>query len=537
MDYIFGTLSTEQLRLYRHLLLRRGVQHRYEVAPRYPQDDEAMTLTVQTGVDFAASVISVQVLNDGTVVEFEQVGTEWDTLAWGYTTRWQATLVGYPAGTLLRYQIKAIGVDGAVVYADYPDVKASSEAAGERHFAHNLPPEMEKSYGNPAQATTFTLPIGQPPAPVWAHEAIIYHVFIDRFYPGDGREWQQPDDLMGFYGGTLRGVLDKLDYIANLGANTIWLSPLFPSPSHHGYDATDFRLVEPRLGSESDLRDLIEAIHERGMRILLDLACNHLSNEHPFFQDALSNPNSRYREWFTFDESDLGYKAFFGVAELPEINLANPDTRDWMIENALYWLREFDIDGYRLDYANGPDPDFWAYFNRACKVVKPDCFCFGEVIDAPDMVGAYVGRLDGLLDFQLNGALRNTFGWESWDSADYHRFLHAHIAHFPDNFIMPAFIDNHDMNRFITIANGDETALLNALEALLALPNPPVIYYGTEIGLTQPDDGSHGLHLSRVPMRWDDPQDDPLREKVKALIHQRRSNRIPYTDYCAEGSP
>jgi glycosidase len=211
---------------------------------------------------------------------------------------------------------------------------------------------------------------------------------------------------------------------------------------------------------------------------------------------------------------------------MPEVNLANPAARDWMIENARFWLRTFDVDGFRLDYANGPGPSFWAHFNRACKAVKADCYCFGEVIDAPDQIGGYIGRLDGVLDFQLNDELRKTFGWQSQSRADYDRFITAHLQHFPRDFVMPAFIDNHDMNRFMTIANNDRSALLAALAALLELPNPPVIYYGTEIGLTQIDDGQEGLHLSRVPMRWDEPQDIELLNRVRGLIMQRSARGL-----------
>lgn len=524
MDYIFGTLSTPELRRYRHLLQRRGVQHAYEIEPRIPQPDEPITLKVITGVDFSAEKITAHILNDGSTVPFKKVKTEWDTVAWGYVTHWEALLASYPAGTLLEYQIAAEDVTGDMIWADFPDIKASSEAAAIRHFMAQLPPEYEKSVGDPSTATTFVLSIGLAPTPAWARNAIIYHVFVDRFYPGDGNEWQQAADLNGFFGGTIRGVQDKLDYIIELGANTIWLSPLFPSPTHHGYDATDYRSVEPRLGTEQDLHDLISAAHERGVRVLFDLACNHIFREHPIFLDALNNEDSPYRDWFTFDESELGYRAFFNVADMPEVNLANAGARDWMIENAVYWLREFDIDGYRLDYANGPSPSFWAHFNRACKAVKPDCWCFGEVIDAPDQIGGYIGRLDGLLDFQLNDALRKTFGWQSQTRADYDRFIATHLDHFPDQFVMPAFIDNHDMNRFMSIADNDTDALLAALEALLALPNPPVIYYGTEIGLTQRDDGQEGLHLSRVPMRWGDVGDVELLKKVKELIQARKAH-------------
>ena len=118
--------------------------------------------------------------------------------------------------------------------------------------------------------------------PAWVDDAIIYHIFLDRFYPGDGADWRQTTDLMGICGGTLWGARDKLDYLQDLGINCLWLSPLWKSPSHHGYDVMDYGQIEPRYGGEAALHALVESAHQRGIRVLLDLVCNHLSNEHPY---------------------------------------------------------------------------------------------------------------------------------------------------------------------------------------------------------------------------------------------------------------
>lgn len=538
-DFIFGTLDTNALKQYRHNLLHRGLRHGHEMEPRRPRANEAITLTVTTGVDFTADTVIAYVTTDGSqphgrrghaangdVFPFRPVATIWDTLSWGYVTRWQAELPGYAAGTLLRYRIGAFSAETDERFADFPDVKQSGEMALQYYLRHSALPEFDQSYGDSRQPTTFALSIAQAGTPVWAHDAIIYHVFVDRFYPGDGDSWQQPADLLGFYGGTLRGVVDKLDYIADLGANCIWLSPIAPSPSHHGYDVTDYRDVEPRLGTRQDLRTLVDGAHERGMRVLLDMVCNHLSVEHPLFVEAQNDPASRYRDWFYFDEPELGYRSFLGTWAMPQLNLENSETRDWMIANALYWLREFDVDGFRLDHANGPGPDFWTHFNRACKGEKVNCFCFGEVIDTPDLLAAYVGRLDGVLDFQLNEALRKRFGWQTQTQADFERFKERHADFFPADFVMPAFLDNHDMDRFMRIADNDKSVLLEALRALLQLPNPPVIYYGTEIGLTQSGSANQGLHTNRVPMRWGDEQDKQLLERTRALIRSRRDGDL-----------
>ncbi|MBL8155468.1 MAG: hypothetical protein JNM70_14890 [Anaerolineae bacterium] len=353
---------------------------------------------------------------------------------------------------------------------------------------------------------------------------MIYHVFVDRFYPGEGRDWLQVDDLNEFCGGTLGGVKEKLGYIEGLGADCIWLSPVFCSGTHHGYDVTDYAHVEPRLGGGEALHELIEAAHQRGIRVILDIALNHLSVNHPIFQEALNHPDSPYRDWFTFDDSETGYEAYFGIATMPKVNAANPAAREWLIDVGRYWLTEFKVDGFRLDVADGPGPDFWVDFWTACKAIKPDCFCFGEVVDAPETQQQYIGRLDGLLDFALCDGFRRTFARKVMSFDELERFQARHQQAFPDDFLMLSFIDNHDMNRFLFLAGGERMAIRKAAEYQFSLPNPPVIYYGTEIGLTQvarPNEG-WGLHLNRVPMQWGAGADDSLHAFYKRLIAERK---------------
>jgi glycosidase len=179
-----------------------------------------------------------------------------------------------------------------------------------------------------------------------------------------------------------------------------------------------------------------------------------------------------------------------------------------------------------LDYANGPGPDFWPDFWAACKADTPDSFCFGEVIDAPDAMVTYSGRLDGCLDFHMGEAIRKTFAWGKMTETELNRFLEQHYRYFPDTLFLPTFIDNHDMDRFLFVAGGDKAALKRAATFQMRLPGPPVIYYGTEVGLSQEKstrDG--GLHYSRTPMVWGDKQDKDLLSFYRTLIRQRRSQQ------------
>ncbi len=540
MDFIFGTLATDDLKLVHHRANRRGIQHRYQLDPRDPRPGDPITLKVQVGPDVAVDHVACYYTLDGSqpagscgqasngqVVLLHPVQTVWETLIWGYVTHYEATLPPQPAGTIVRYKIGAWDSNQPSqpeIFGDWPNVTATAEKAASAFFAGQPLPEDFRP-GNPAVGDTFAFHVDNLSAPDWAKDAIIYQIFVDRFYPGDGKDWLQTEDLYGICGGTLWGIVDKLDYITDLGVNCLWLSPTWVSDSHHGYDATDYDHVEPRLGGDEAMHALVEAAHQRGIRILLDLACNHISNEHPIFVEAVNSPNSPCREWFTFDDSEIGYRTFFGVPTMPQVNLSHPPARQWMIDIATYWLRAYQVDGYRLDYANGPVPDFWSDFRAACKQVNPDCFMFGEVIDAPDVLHSYIGRLDGCLDFHLSDAIRRTYGWQTWSEADLKRFAEHHLSYFPADYLMPTFLDSHDMDRFLFIAKGDVEMLRRAAEVQMSLRGIPIVYYGTEVGLSQATSLHEGMgfHISRTPMLWGDDQNADLLAHYKRLIQERKA--------------
>jgi glycosidase len=460
-------------------------------------------------------------VQNGLVVPLHMAACEWDNLLWGYVTSWEISLPPQDEGTVLRYRISAWNRNGDEIFCDFPDVKSTVEQATRAYFKKE--PLPHQLIGDPARGMIFNISIDRLGPPQWARQAIVYHIFVDRFYPGKGKAWRQTSDLRDFFGGTLWGVAEKLDYLVDLGANCLWLSPIFPSPTHHGYDATDYERVEDRLGGDDALRDLVGAAHSLGLRIILDLVCNHLSNQHPIFIDALANPQSPYREWFEFNDSSIGYRTYFGVRSMPRINLTNPGARGWMLDIARYWLSEFDVDGFRLDHAVGPELDFWSDFWAACKREKSDVLCFGEMVEPPSKLRRFIGRMDGALDFTLADAFRRAFARKSIQEEPFYTFLNQHLAYFPEDFLMFNFLDNHDMDRFLFIAEGDKSALSRAASIQMRLPGPPIIYYGTEVGLSQPRGKvlEIGLESSRMPMLWREDQDEELLNFYKEIIHQR----------------
>ncbi|MCJ7694961.1 MAG: alpha-amylase family glycosyl hydrolase, partial [Anaerolineaceae bacterium] len=359
---------------------------------------------------------------------------------------------------------------------------------------------------NFSEGTHYSIWFNDVQLPEWSKKAKVYQIFVDRFNPGVGKEWLQKSDLQKPFGGTLRGIIEKLDYISALGFDALWLTPIFESPSHHGYDISDYYKINPRFGTKADFDDLIEKAHIKGIRIILDFVANHCSDQNELFLDARSSLNSQYHDWFIWNQWPDDYKSFFNVKEMPEFNLAyGQPARKYLLECAQYWLGQ-GVDGFRLDYAHGPEQDFWVDFRQTCRQEAPQCWTFGELVQPALEISSYEGGLDGSLDFHLCRALRLTFAQKSWPLSRLAGMLKSHWDYFGQDFSLPAFIDNHDMNRFLIPANGDERYLKIALMFLYFLSAPPVVYYGTEIGLSQNKSihstGGLGFDEARLPMDW-----------------------------------
>ncbi len=506
-DFIFGTMATDALRLAAIQAEGRSVHHGNRIVPVDPEPDQPVQLWVSVGTDVSAdSVVAYYTLDgsepdgESSQVVFERGQVVWDTLLWGYRQEWFGTIPAQPAATLVRYRIAAVARNGTLAWAD-PDPLTG-------------------------EAMTFAYHVDREPVPSWIRDAVIYHIFVDRFSPGAGRDWNMAHTLGDIWGGTLRGVIERLPYLQQLGVSCLWLSPVFPSPTHHGYDATDYMHVEPRLGTDDDLRELFAAAHALGMRVLLDYVANHISNEHPAFLRAIADPNAPERSWFTFERWPDEYRSFFGVKSMPQLNNESPGAREYIVSAARYWLEQ-GADGFRLDYANGPSHAFWAYFRAATRAQKPDSFTVGEIVETAELQRSYQGRLDGVLDFLLLQHMRAFFAFDTITTSAFDSFLRRHLAYFSNDFVLPSFLDNHDMNRFLWVVGGDIRRLKIAALCQFTLPHPPIIYYGTEVGLNQTHDlqypdGSRRMEESRGLMPWDAEQNADVLQFYTQLIAVRR---------------
>lgn len=486
VDHLFGDIDLPENGYAWHKKRWTGVHHYGRKSPLNPRPGEDVELLVSTSseypVDRVLAWFSVDEWATRVELEFSRADLHWETPRWGWLQEWIGRLPAQVQGTMLRYKVAA-HLTGSESWV-FADKQADSFTSG-THYA--IWYEVDK-------------------LPAWARQARVYQVFPDRFNPGEGREWTQTDDLMQPCGGTLRGVTQKLDHIQSLGFNAIWLTPIFASPTHHGYDISDYYQINPRLGTDQDFDDLVSRMHEKGMRLVIDFVANHCSDQLPQFKDACLNQGSPYHDWFTWKHWPVEYKCFYEVQSMPEFDLGyGKPARAYMLECARYWL-ERGVDGFRLDYAHGPAQDFWVDFRRVCRQINPDCWMFGEIIQPADAVAGFAGGLDGSLDFHLCQAIRLTFAQQTWPLSRLAGFLQARQVYFEKDFSLPAFIDNHDMNRFLVPALGDERLLKMALMVLYALPGPPIVYYGTEVALSQNRSihGAEGLGFdeARLPMDW-----------------------------------
>ena len=344
----------------------------------------------------------------------------------------------------------------------------------------------------------------------WFDNIRIYHLLIDRFNGG----WQVPPKSENvFCGGTLQGVIEKLDYIQSLGFNAVMLSPIFASANYHGYHTLNFDEVDPHIGTWDDYQRLLDTAHAKGMRIICDFVPNHCWYEAPMFLEALLKNGGRHRDWFFFegDDSDA-FVSFLGYGDLPKFNLTNPEVAGFMIDKAER-LARMGVDAFRIDHALGQPHAFLQQFREAMQHVSSDIVVFGEVwafgigpqlasqlyfktdarlqefmaqdtkpFSQDDLQADYVSTLDGVLDFAYRDILLDEVraGRGIKGNAMLQRKVADHFAKYPADFKLVLFLDNHDTDRFLFDCHDDGLLLHDAVDFTMSLQRPFSFLYGTE---------------------------------------------------------
>ena len=529
-EFVFGPLSTDDGRARRARTDQSGFVHNPSREPIDPRHDEPVTIRVRVGADVAIASAALHYTTNGALPEMDsgssssssltvdlaRTSVEWDTMQWGYVEEWSAVIPGLTDGTVVRYLISAQTNTGERIYSPFLDAR--------RTGAHeHLDPFILKHYERRTRGRrpqVYEFQVDTLSIPDWLREAVIYQIFVDRFAPAPGKTFEVTRDLADVHGGTLSGILSKLDYLSDLGVTCLWLTPIFTSPSYHGYDPVDYYAIEPRLGTENDFCRLLSEAHGRGIRIVLDFVANHVSSLHPAFSMAQRDPLSPTRDWFYFGQTPGQYDCFYDVPNQPIVDTDHPGVRDCLIGAASHWLRQ-GCDGFRLDHAHGVTHAFWSAFRAAARRAKPDAIMLGEITDTPTVARSFAGRMDGCLDFGLLELLRGFFVLPRLTASRFELALQRHFAYYGESLALPSFLDNHDMNRFLWMAGGDLRRLRLAALCQFTLPGPPIIYYGTEVGLSQRQAVGR-LEEARLPMVWGEKQDPSLRAFYTQLIALRR---------------
>ncbi len=402
---------------------------------------------------------------------------------------------------------------------------ASPTAAPQPTAVATMPQSVATATQSPTLAPTL------PPGSInldaqelpWWNDAVFYEVFVRSFADSDG------DGI-----GDFNGLTQKLDYLndgdpdttSDLGITGIWLMPIQPSPSYHGYDVTDYTAINPEYGTLEDFQAFLDAAHERGIRVIIDLVLNHTSSEHPWFLSALDGPSSPYYDYYVWSDTDPGIRGpdgqtvwqradngryYYGYfwSGMPDLNYRTPAVTEEMDKVTAFWLEEIGVDGFRLDavrylvederiLANTPETHTWLQgFREEYKTIAPEAVTVGEIWDESEMVATYVqgNELDLAFNFDLASAW--VLSAVSKDARPASFMLNRDLPAFrPGQFA--TFLTNHDQNRVMNQVNGEVLRAKTAASLMLTAPGVPFLYYGEEIGMT----GQKPDPEIRTPMQW-----------------------------------
>ena len=371
--------------------------------------------------------------------------------------------------------------------------------------------------------------------PAWVKNAIFYQIFPDRFYNGDQKNdpeiiqtWGSKPNLWGFQGGDLAGIIEKINYLVDLGINAIYLNPIFKSASNHRYDTIDYFEIDPKLGDLETFHQLIEIAHKHEIKIILDGVFNHTGRGFFAFNDLLENgEHSPFRYWyhiyhFPIDAYSPGkaqdYAAWWGLKNLPKLNTDHPPVREYLLKVAKYWLEQ-GADGWRLDVPNEIDDEsFWFEFQDVVRKTNPNAYICGEIWEA-DTTWIENGHFDGLMNYPLRNAIIDLLNQKSKPSL-FIQHVYNLLENYPkqNRFAMFNLLGSHDTERIRTIFNDDFDLIELAYLIIFTFIGAPVIYYGDEVGVRGGKDPE-----CRRAFPWDEDQwEIGLTYKIKKLIQLRR---------------
>lgn len=390
-------------------------------------------------------------------------------------------------------------------------------------------------------------------APEWVKKTVWYQIFPERFANGDTSNdpsgtlpWQSGDHptAESFYGGDLQGIIKHLDHFSQLGINGLYLTPIFKAPTNHKYDTQDYFEIDPHFGTKEDFKLLVEKAHAAGIRVMLDAVFNHIGDQSPQWQDVIANGRqSKYADWFHIHDfpvrytptdnfeytADANYDTFAFTPHMPKLNTANPEVQDYLIDIATYWIKEFDIDGWRLDVANEVDHHFWKKFRAATTNIKPDIYILGEIWTSAQS-WLQGDEFSAVMNYAFTGSIVDFFAKQQISPSQMVHKLNAQLMLNRDqtNQVMFNLLDSHDAPRILTVAHNNKAIVKQMYTFMFLQQGTPDIYYGSEYAMTGQQDPDN-----RKPMVWQsDQQDATMYDFLKQLIQLRHD----YQTVLSEGT-
>ena len=373
--------------------------------------------------------------------------------------------------------------------------------------------------------------------PDWVQDAVFYQIFPDRFANGDPandpanvQPWGAAPTRWGFQGGDFAGLMQRFDYLLDLGVNALYLTPIFQATSNHRYNATDYFKIDPKLGDQADFRAFLDLAHHNGMRVILDGVFNHCGRGFFAFNDILENQeHSPYLDWFhvrgfpvdAYTPGDaVDYLGWWNMKSLPKFNTDNLQVRQYLLQVARYWIDQ-GIDGWRMDVPNEIDDDtFWDEFWQVVRSGNPQAYLLGEIWN---MDRRWVGEhhFDGLMNYPFRDALLRLFQRGTLDIPHFMEKLESLVQYYPrpNAYAMYVPLGSHDTERVMTLLEGNLDKVRLAFLIQFTYPGAPAVYYGDEIGLTGGKDPECRGAFPWETEHWN----QSLRSWVKQLIALRKS--------------
>lgn len=369
--------------------------------------------------------------------------------------------------------------------------------------------------------------------PSWVRDAVFYQIFPERFANGDTtndpsevEQWGAKPKPNNYFGGDLKGILDKLGYLKELGVNALYLNPIFSANSNHKYNTKDYYTIDPSFGTNEFFDQFILACRGNGFKVVIDGVFNHVGTAFFAFEDVVKNgADSPYASWFNIfsypvqPPSKPNYECWWGYGSLPKLMVMNPDVKKYLFEMTKHWTSR--VDGWRLDVPNEIPHEFWKEWRNYIKGLKDQCYLTGEIWDDAS-AWLHDDEFDGVMNYRFRQSCLDYFATDKISTSEFDTSLAKVRATYSEqhNLVLQNLLGSHDTERIKTLCGNEMWRVMLAYFFQMTYLGAPMIYYGDEIGMEGGKDPD-----CRRTMIWDKTLwNNDLREWIKKLIAIRHSS-------------